>query len=172
MKYFAAVAATSALFTTTLAAPGACRNNYPPSSPPPNDTDGSVFQIKDFSVRKLNGKDISNVSFRILATNGGTLDFQCIPYNPATDAVTTNFVPGQVYFCGKDSSLSFSYTPKHDDQKQNELWLWQTITQEQVYAGHVDFDDPICRAGGAGQQDLICDVPQSVDLFVTVEKAS
>ncbi|KAF2215178.1 hypothetical protein CERZMDRAFT_82230 [Cercospora zeae-maydis SCOH1-5] len=159
MKYLAAAAAASALFTATLAAPSYRR-------------DEETFQIKDFSVRKLDGKDVSNVSFRILATNGGTLDFQCIPYDSATNAATTNFVVGRPYYCSKDSSLSFSYSPRHDNQKQNELWLWHTITEGQVFAGHVDFDDPICRAGGSSASDQICDVPEGVDLYVKMDKAS
>ncbi|KAM3416697.1 putative major allergen alt A1 [Cercospora zeina] len=157
MKYLAAAAAASALFTTTTLASPCYRRD-----------DSETFQIKDFSIRKPNGQDISNVSFRILATNGGTLDFECTAYDPSIDGPTANFVPGRPYFCGKDSSLSFSYTPKHDNQQQNELWMWDTITKSQIYIGHVGFDDPICRAGGSSSSDLVCDLPDVVDLFVTL----
>lgn len=118
MKFFTAAAATL-LSATALAAPTAS-----------TDKEITTFQIKDFTTRKYDGKTISTMSFRILATTGGTLDFECVPYYPVTKGATENFESGHVYSCGENSFFSFSYTDGNDVDQTNELFLWQDISEK------------------------------------------
>ncbi|KAI5356795.1 Putative alternaria alternata allergen 1 [Septoria linicola] len=152
---FSLAAVASTLMATALAAPTTSAAD-----------DGSTsYQIKDFTLRKLNGKDISTMSFRILATNGGTLDFECVPYDPVTNGATENFQGDHVYSCGENTFFSFNYIPKHDTQT-NELYLWQNVSDTVTLGGSAFLDDPICRAGGAGVDDLVCKVPEQVHFVI------
>ncbi|KAK4609339.1 Major allergen Alt a 1 [Fulvia fulva] len=150
------LAAAAALFTTALAGPVAR-------------TDDTIYQIKDFTLRKLDGKNISTMFFRILATNGGTLDFECSPYDPVTDAATERFEPDHVYFCGKNSVFSFNYIPAHDTQT-NELFLWQHISETETLGGNAFLNDPICHAGGSNVNDFVCVVPPQEYFAITMKK--
>ncbi|KAF4308917.1 putative major allergen alt protein [Botryosphaeria dothidea] len=158
MKFSTAAAATL-LSATALAAPTAT-----------TDKETTTFQIKDFTTRKYDGKTISTMSFRILATTGGTLDFECVPYDPVTKGATENFESGHVYSCGENSFFSFSYTDGNDIDQTNELFLWQDISENNTIGGSAFLDEPICRAGGAGINDLVCQVPEQVYFAITLEK--
>ena len=149
MKFSIAAATTALMASTAFAAP----TTY--------SSDDTTYEIKDFTLRKLNGVDISTMSFRILATNGGTLDFECVPYDPVKGGATDCFEPDHVYACGENSLFSFNYIPKHDTQT-NELFLWQNVSETETLGGSAFLDDPICRAGGAGIDDLVCQVPSQV----------
>ncbi|KAK0639979.1 Major allergen Alt a 1 [Lasiodiplodia hormozganensis] len=172
MKFLTAAAATALLSATTaLAAPTDPSYSPPPTySCPGPDKETTKYQIKEFSTRKYDGKKISTLSFRILATNGGTLDFQCIPYDPVTKGATQAFEDGKVYFCGENTFFSFSFTAGNGADKKNELFLWQEVSENNTIGGKADFDDPICHAGGSSINDLVCTVPDQVYLSVTLEK--
>ncbi|KAL1620270.1 hypothetical protein SLS56_009704 [Neofusicoccum ribis] len=157
MKFITAAAAL--LSATALAAPTSS-----------TDKETTTFQIKDFTTRKYDGKTISTMSFRILATTGGTLDFECVPYDPVTKGATEAFESGKVYFCGENSFFSFSYTDGNDVDQTNELFLWQEIAPGNTIGGSAFLDEPICRAGGSSINDLICQVPDQVYFAVTLEK--
>lgn len=144
--------------TTSMAAP---TNSY--------SDDTTTYELKDFTLRKLDGVNISTMFFRILATNGGTLDFECSPYDPVTGGATENFEADHVYSCGENSLFSFNYIPKHDTQT-NELFLWQNVSETETLGGSIFLDDPICRAGGAGVNDLVCSIPEQVYVGITMEK--
>ncbi|KAH7060674.1 hypothetical protein B0J12DRAFT_593593 [Macrophomina phaseolina] len=159
MKFLAAAAAAALLSATALSAPTAS-----------TDKETTTYQIKDFTTRKYDGKTISTLSFRILATNGGTLDFTCVPYDPVTGCATEHFESGQVYSCGENSFFSFSYTDGNDIDQTNELVLWQDIAENNTIGGSAFLDEPICRAGGAGVDDLVCEVPEQVYFAITLEK--
>lgn len=112
MRFFSTV--TAVLFgTTALAAPTTC---------PPKNKETTVYQIKSFTTRKYDGKNVATLFFNILATNGGTLNFQCVPYDPVTKTGTQKFESGHVYYCGQNSQFSFSY-----DTSTTDLYLWQDI---------------------------------------------
>lgn len=142
MKFLTAAAATALLSATTALAAPTDPSTYSPSCPNPNppnpnpnppnppDKETTTFQIKEFSERKYDGKTISTLSFRILATNGGTLDFQCIPYDPVTKGATQAFEDGKVYFCGENTFFSFSFTAGNGADKKNELFLWQEVSEK------------------------------------------
>lgn len=120
MQFFSA--ATVALFSATaLAAPTLPTT---PTPCPPEESGNTVYQIKDFTTRKYDGQNVATLSFDILATNGGTLDFECSPYDPATNAATDAFESGHVYSCGLNSQFSFSY-----DVETTELVLWQDVSE-------------------------------------------
>lgn len=138
MKFLTAAAAattTALLSATALAAPTDSSTYTPPSTyscpnPNPPDKETTTYQIKDFSTRKYDGKTVSTLSFRILATTGGTLDFECIPYDPVTKGATQAFESGKVYFCGENTFFSFSYTVGNGADKKNELFLWQEVSEK------------------------------------------
>ncbi|KAF7194501.1 Major allergen Alt a 1 [Pseudocercospora fuligena] len=155
MKF--AIAAAATLFGAAAVAAPAAR------------TDDTTYQIKDFTTRKYDGKTISTMFFRILATNGGTLDFECVPYDPVTKGATENFEGGHVYPCGENSFFSFSYVPKHDTQT-NELFLWQDVSETETPGGRAFTDDPICHAGGSSATDEVCSVPDNVYFAITMSK--
>lgn len=118
MRFFAA--ATAALMSASaLAAPTACT---PDKS---SDDDKTVYAINDFTTRKYDGTNIATLFFNISATNGGTLDFQCVPYDEVTQAATQEFKSGSVYYCGENSLFSFVY-----DVPSTVLYLWQEISAE------------------------------------------
>jgi hypothetical protein len=167
MQFTIAAAVTGLLATTAFAAPTAAPAD-PPASPPASAYDAR-YKIADFTTRKTNGVDISTLSFRIQATNEGTLDFECVAYDPVKDGPTDCFEPGHVYACGKDNLFSFSYVPKHDTQT-NELFLWQNTSPTVALGGSVLLDDPKCIAGGNGDANLVCTTPKDVNVFVTLKK--
>lgn len=136
------------------------------SAAPQARSDDTTFAIKDFYERKYNGKDINSVSFRILATNGGTLDFECSAYDPVVGHGTENFEAGKVYSCGENSFFSFSYSP----DQNNELFLWQDVSDTETLGGNICIPEPICRAGGNGINDLVCMAPLNADLKVEMKK--
>lgn len=113
MKFFSI--ATAALCGTVAVAA--------PTTSPSTGDETTVYQIKDFTTRKYDGQNVATLFYNILATNGGTLDFQCVPYDPVTKTGTQAFESGKVYFCGENSFFSFSY-----DVASTELFLWQDIS--------------------------------------------
>ncbi|KAJ4405303.1 hypothetical protein N0V82_010337 [Gnomoniopsis sp. IMI 355080] len=161
MRFFtAATAATAALLSASaLAAPTACT---PDTS---SDDSETVYDINGFTTRKYDGTNIATLFFNITATNGGTLDFECVPYDTVTKAATQEFKSGSVYFCGENSLFSFIY-----DVPSTVLYLWQEITTDNTIGGNVKTGDPICRAGGSSTTDLICTVPDIVELNVTLSE--
>lgn len=130
------IAAASLLASTAMAMPALSRR-----------TDPVTYAIEDFTYSKENGVDVSSVTFRILATNGGTLNSSCVAYDPPTDAPTTAYVVDNVYPCGKDSVFSWNFKPKSTEQA-NQLYLWQNVGPESSFGGNTFFDDPPCRGGG------------------------
>ena len=87
-------------------------------TPPPVVTQGDyIWKISDFTARKLNGVDISSLSFNIKATNGGTLDFIC--------SASGNITANNFYECGL--TIQFTY---QDDR--NGLLLRQDVSDEYV----------------------------------------
>ncbi|KAJ4387262.1 hypothetical protein N0V93_007851 [Gnomoniopsis smithogilvyi] len=156
MRFLAAATTTALLSVTALAAPTPCT---------PEGEDSTVYEIQDFTLRKYDGQNVATLSFNILATNGGTLDFECSPYDPVTNTATQAFESDNVYSCGKNSLFSFSY-----DVSSTELFLWQEITTDNTIGGSIKTGDPICRAGGSSASDLVCTVPDIVKLDVTLTK--
>ena len=101
-----ALAASSPSFASVLAE----RQDTCPSS-------DYIFRIDRFSLRKLDGQNISSLGFNIVATNGGSLDFACTPSDSGGNAVTS--VQDNTYYsCGLNSAFSFSY-----DHESNGLIL-------------------------------------------------
>lgn len=117
--FFAGLAATASI----VAANPVPQTSVPtfPTGTAPTSNDETLL-ISDYFSRKLDGANISTLGFNISATNGGTLNFRCGPYDPATDANAAQFEDKKVYFCAKDSSFSFSF-----ENAINKLYLWQTI---------------------------------------------
>lgn len=115
--------------------------------------------------RKYNGVDTASLSFNITATNTGTLNFLCIPYDPAIQGATEAFESGRVYACGSNSFFSFSFEPDTSD-----LFLWQDVTETEILGGGATVPTRICRAGGSSPQDLICSVPFGEGVDVTLSK--
>merc|ERR1711939_510348 len=61
-----------------------------------------IWKIDNLYIRKLDGKSISSLGFDILATNGGTLDFTCTPYDKSTNApISGNVEDSTLYSCGE-----------------------------------------------------------------------
>lgn len=162
MQSFIFTSALALLAGSTIAAPTSCPAPAPPAS------DKTVYQIKDFYERKLDGKTISAFGFNIAATNGGTLDFPCIAYNPVTKKAAATYDQGHVYFCGENSLFSFSYSEKEEDVNKGKLFLWQEVTDNETLQGSVVIPTPYCHAGGAGPNDEACLVPAAVG-NVTIE---
>jgi hypothetical protein len=121
-------------------------------------TEYTGYEIRNFFERKPDGQDITFLSYDIVATNGGTLDFTCIPYDPATGGAAANFEDGHVYDCGQNSAFSFSYSEEIGDPQKGKLFLWQG-TNEDLIQGSTTIPPPICHAGGNGGNDTFCDVP-------------
>lgn len=161
MQSFVFTSALALLAGSAIAAPTACPA---PSAPA---TEKTVYQIKDFYERKPDGKDITALGFNIAATNGGTLDFTCIAYDPVTKAAAANFEDGHVYSCGSNSFFSFSYSEEEGANK-GKLFLWQGATAADTIQGSTVIPTPYCHAGGAGVNDLACLVPAAAG-NVTIE---
>lgn len=137
----------------------------------------ATYAIKGFTERKLDGANISTIFFNISATNGGTLDFECSPYNQKTHKAvpSDSFVVGKTYDCGANTAFSFAFTPSTTTSdsksgKGNKLVVSQTDGSKRS-TGQVSFGDPICRAGGSGVNDLVCSVPDQVKVRVTLNTA-
>lgn len=161
MQSFIFTSALALLAGSTIAAPTSCAAPAPPAS------DKTIFEIKDFYERKPDGKDITALGFNIAATNGGTLDFTCTPYDPVTKAAAANFEDGHVYSCGENSFFSFSYSEK-DGANKGKLFLWQGVTNTDTIQGSTVIPTPYCHAGGAGINDLACLVPEAAGK-ITIE---
>lgn len=52
------------------------------------------------------------------------------------------------------------------DEQQGQL----TRTSSNTIGGKITTGDPICRAGGSSAEDVICTVPDIVELDVTLTK--
>lgn len=113
---FAGITATAAIVAATPISVPTC-----PTTPCGNSTE-EVLKISNFFSRKYDGQTINTLGFNISATNGGTLNTACAPYDPATAATAAVFEDKKVYFCSKDSSFSFSFATT-----TSQLYLWQTI---------------------------------------------
>ncbi|CZT20982.1 uncharacterized protein RCC_06843 [Ramularia collo-cygni] len=155
MQSFVFASVLALLASSAIAAPTSCKAPATPSS------EKTIYQIKDFYERKPDGKDITALGFNIAATNGGTLDFTCVPYDPVTKAAAANFEDGHVYTCGANSLFSFSYSEK-DDANKGKLFLWQGASPADTIQGSTMIPTPYCHAGGAGPNDLACVVPAAV----------
>jgi hypothetical protein len=97
-------------------------SSFASTAPMATASSDKVLKISNFFSRKFDGNAISTLGFNISATNGETLNFACSPYDTVTGKATTAFEDKKVYFCGKDSSFSFSFT-----STTSQLYLWQTI---------------------------------------------
>jgi hypothetical protein len=157
MQSFILTSAIALMAGSTMAAPTSC-SAPAPVAPASSDT---VYQIRNFYERKPDGQDIASLSFDILATNGGTLDFNCIPYDQATGTSTTNFEDGKVYPCGNNTLFGFSYSEKSADPNKGKLFLWQGATAEDLIQGNTTIPTPYCHAGGAGPLDMVCFAPET-----------
>lgn len=62
----------------------------------------STYSIDSLSTRKYDGKTIDQLFFNIKATNGGTLDFECSPYDEVTGKNVDGFKSGRSYSCGEN----------------------------------------------------------------------
>ncbi|CAN8105267.1 unnamed protein product [Discula destructiva] len=149
MKLFTAAAALFA--TTALAA----------TTPAPAD---AVYSIKGFTARKNDGNTIDTVFFNILATNGGTLDFTCVAYDPKKKAATYEFKSGHVYSCGENSFFSFEY-----DVDNKELYLWQQVYTNVKIGGKVHTGDLRCKAGDFGGKVCLTKGDASLSIVLTTQ---
>lgn len=126
-------------------------------------TPDSTYKISDLTLRK-SGDNISTMFFDISATNEGTLDFQCSPYDPSTNAAATSFTTGQIYSCGEHSFFSFSYVDGKGQSRKTNLYLWQDVSDTTLLAGNAIVPRPVCRAGGAGMSDQVCTTQRDFEI--------
>lgn len=111
-----------------------------------------IWKIDNLYIRKLDGKSVSTIGFDILATNGGTLNFTCTPYDKTTNqAVTTNIVDSTLYSCGENSFIDFAW-----QSDRNGLLLKQDVSDTIKYIGTTTLPNH-CRAGGSNPNDFVCD---------------
>lgn len=114
---FSIVALTALLSASALAAPAS------------NAKDATSYDISNVETRKYDGETINTITFNISATNGGSLNFQCGPYDPALGYDTDSFESGKLYDCGKNSLFSFRYHTAQDETEPEELFLWQNVSE-------------------------------------------
>lgn len=124
-----------------------------------------VFKIDDIYVRKLDGVTASSVSFNILATNGGTLNFTCTPHDASGNAVAA-FEEKKFFSCGTNSFFSFSF-----QSDRSGLLLKQDVSDRyacgslmSVQANRKPSETLVgtgtlptyCHAGGSSASDMVC----------------
>ncbi|KAF2764015.1 hypothetical protein EJ03DRAFT_255377, partial [Teratosphaeria nubilosa] len=122
--------------------------------------ENSSFQIKDFTVRKLDGYETQDINFHIVSTDGGEMDFECAQYGFNGASVSDKFVQGEIYSCAEKSTFSWSYTSGDSVAGKPGIFnLWQSVSNSKGYYGQASFAEPAgnaCRTGPKGQSDEIC----------------
>merc|ERR1711881_172515 len=134
------------------------RQYKPNSNPSPQDascpvvtTGDYIWKIDNLFIRKLEGQAISSMGFDILATNEGTLNFTCTPYDKTTNTkVTGNIEDSTLYSCGENSFIDFAF-----QSDRNGLLLKQNMSDTIKLVGTTTLPN-YCHAGGAGPQDFAC----------------
>ncbi|QDS69178.1 hypothetical protein FKW77_010582 [Venturia effusa] len=151
-------------FTTLFAGSAAIANIVaasPISDPKPPGV--TVYKISKLSTSKSEGKPITSLKFKILSTNGGTIDFTCSPVDKKTGAPIKEFQDNKTYSCGKDSPFDLFF-----DSKSNGLGLSETIVSGKtttLYKGETRV--PVyCRGGG--DTPVICDQVSDILIQLTV----
>jgi hypothetical protein len=110
-----------------------------------------IWRITNLSIRKLHSPTISTLTFDILATNGGTLNFTCAPYDKSTNApVTTEIKDSTLYSCGENSFIDFAWQADRDG-----LLLKQSVSDNVKLVGTATLPS-YCHAGGTGPDDFAC----------------
>ena len=144
---FSTIAAT-AFATVASASPLVARQDTCPVVT----TGDYIWKIDNLYIRKLDGKSISSLGFDILATNGGTLNFTCTPYDKSTNApISGNVEDSMLYSCGENSFIDFAW-----QSDRSGLLLKQSVSNTIKYVGTTTLPN-YCRAGGSGPQDFVCD---------------
>ena len=75
-----------------------------------------------------------------MATNSGSLNFTCAPFDPVERSVTKRFEDGKVYFCGENSEFSYSYSEGEGNVEKNRLFLWQAVTDRSAWLPTFSFE--------------------------------
>ncbi|KAI8942320.1 Major allergen Alt a 1 [Plenodomus lindquistii] len=140
MQFTTIAASLLAVAGLSAAAPLEARESIPATCPVAQKGD-YVWKISNFSARKNNGKDLSNINFNIKATNGGTLDFNC-------GAQANKLIDGKFYQCGQNSGIWFAY----QDDRQG-LLIQQSVSDDIQYVATTTAPN-VCRAGGNGA--IVC----------------
>lgn len=138
----------STLLLSTLATLATASPLIPRQDTCPVVTTGDyIWKIDNLYIRKLDGKSTSTIGFDILATNGGTLNFTCTPYDIASNtAVTTNIQDSTLYSCGENSFIDFAWQSDRNGLLLKQGSLIGTTTLPNY-----------CRAGGSNPNDFVCD---------------
>lgn len=142
------------------------------SSPIPDQTClkvEAVYTVESFTTRKYDGQTINTVSFNIKSADGGSIDLNCVAYDPALGRATESFESGEVYRCGLNSSFLFAYTPNADED-QDDLFLWQEVSGIEILGGSMTPASGICQAGGSGANDLTCVASTMGNVYVEMER--
>ncbi|KAH9826559.1 major allergen alt a1 [Teratosphaeria destructans] len=131
------------------------------------------FQIKEFTVRKLDGYETEDVNFHIASVDGGEIDFECGQYDFTKGTKVEKFVQDQIFSCAEKSAFSWSYTSGDSVAgKPGILHLWQMASDTYSYYGQASFAEPAggaCRSGGKGDPDQICTIPADTKIVIDLK---
>lgn len=105
----------------------------------------ATYKITNLSQTKT-GDTLTNISFHLQATNGGTFDLAC--------SSTAPFKPSYRYSCSGSENFTFEFLPTGGTHG-NTLTIWQKVGGEWK-KGETGFDDLPCWKGAGGQDSKVC----------------